>query len=85
MEEYFSTSQDDEKELNKLVNNVKEQIADNHLVLPEITETLLLKSSSSIRSEEKVQPTILPILLRFALKEAVKKKMGKRIYIFYIT
>ncbi|NQF16056.1 hypothetical protein HPY31_19345 [Brevibacillus sp. HB1.3] len=79
LEEYFSTSQDDENDLNKLVNDVKGQIAENHLVLPEITETLLLKSSSSIRSEEKVQPTILPILLRFALKEAVKKKMGKRI------
>ncbi|BAH42177.1 hypothetical protein BBR47_12000 [Brevibacillus brevis NBRC 100599] len=79
LEEYFSTSQDDENELNKLVNDVKEQIAEKHSVLPEITETLLLQSGSSFRSEEKVHPTILPILLRFALKEAVKKKMGKRI------
>ncbi|CAI8886281.1 YpjP-like protein [Brevibacillus sp. IT-7CA2] len=79
LEEYFSTSQDDEKELNKLVNGVKEQIADNHLVLPEITEVLLLQSNSSLRNEEKVQATILPILLRLALKEAVKKKMGKKI------
>ncbi|MED1948007.1 MULTISPECIES: YpjP family protein [Brevibacillus] len=79
LEEYFSTSQDDEKKLSNLIRDVKDQIAENHSVLPEITEVLLLQSNSSIKSEEKVQATILPILLRFALKEAVKKKMGKKI------
>ncbi|MFS0557004.1 YpjP family protein [Brevibacillus sp. 179-C9.3 HS] len=79
LEEYLSSSQDDEAELNKLIQDVKDQIVENHSVLPEITEVLLLQSNSSIKSEEKVQATILPILLRFALKEAVKKKMGKKI------
>ncbi|WP_429842670.1 YpjP family protein [Brevibacillus sp. FIR094] len=79
LEVYFSTNHDDEKELNKLIRDVKDQIAENHSVLPEITEVLLLQSNSSLRGEEKVQATILPILLRIALKEAVKKKMGKKI------
>ncbi|RAT96796.1 YpjP family protein [Brevibacillus sp. Leaf182] len=79
LEEYFSANHDDEKELNNLIRDVKDQIAENHSVLPEITEVLLLQSNSSIKSEDKVQATILPILLRLALKEAVKKKMGKKI------
>lgn len=44
-----------------------------------MTEVLLLQSNSSLKNEEKVQATILPILLRLALKEAVKKKMVKKI------
>lgn len=32
LEEYFSTNQDDEKELNKLIRDVKDQIAENHSV-----------------------------------------------------
>lgn len=47
--------------------------------MPEMTEVLLLQSNSSLKNEEKVQATILPILLRLALKEAVKKKMVKKI------
>lgn len=81
LEKYLSSSgsADDERELMHLVQEVKDQISENSSILPEITDVLLLQNESIIENEEKDQPMFIAIILRLALKQAVKKKMGNKI------
>ncbi|MGF9820083.1 YpjP family protein [Brevibacillus agri] len=81
LENYLSSPEnaDDERELTNLVREVKAQISENSAILPELTDVLVSQNNSIIGNEEKVQPMVIAIILRFALKEAVKKKMGNKI------